>query len=83
MKRLATRFGVVPMVFVMGLLLGSVMTGTAWAVQIHMQNALHDLQNAQAELNAAASDKGGHRVQAMNLVNQAIQQVKWGIQYAQ
>jgi hypothetical protein len=53
--------------------------GTAWAVQTHMLNALGDLQNALSELQAAIPDKGGHRVNAINLVNQAISETNAGI----
>jgi len=50
--------------------------------QPHMRNALGYLQSAQGELSVAATDKGGHRAQALNLVNQAITQVQQGIAYA-
>ena len=53
--------------------------GVAWAAQPHMQNALSDLQAARSELQAAIPDKGGHRVAALSLVNQAITQVQAGI----
>jgi hypothetical protein len=54
--------------------------GIAYAVQQHMINARDDLNNAVSELQAALPDKGGHRVTAINLVNQAIDQVNQGIQ---
>jgi hypothetical protein len=54
--------------------------GTAWAIQTHMINARNALQNALGELQAAEPDKGGHRVNAINLVNQAISEVNLGIQ---
>jgi hypothetical protein len=54
--------------------------GTAYAVQTHMLNARDDLNNAVNELNIALPDKGGHRVNAINLVNQAIGEVNAGIQ---
>jgi hypothetical protein len=50
--------------------------------QPHMVNALGDLRAARSELNIATPDKGGHRVAAINLVNQAIDQVHQGIAYA-
>jgi hypothetical protein len=53
--------------------------GYAFAAQVHMQNALHALQNARAELNAALPDKGGHRVNAISLVDSAISETKAGI----
>ncbi len=59
---------------------GGLMTGTAMAYQGHMWNALHALQNADAQLHAAAPDKGGHRVNAIGLVEQAISEVQMGIQ---
>jgi methylthioribose-1-phosphate isomerase len=53
--------------------------GYALAVQVHMQNALHALENARAQLQAALPDKAGHRVNAINLVNQAINETEAGI----
>jgi hypothetical protein len=45
-----------------------------------MVNARGDLQQAQNALQLAVPDKGGHRVTAINLVQQAIDQVNQGIQ---
>jgi hypothetical protein len=56
--------------------------GTAYAVQPHMVAARNSLQAALNELNLADPDKGGHRVSAINLVNQAIDQVNQGINFA-
>ncbi|HLK24445.1 MAG TPA: hypothetical protein VKT30_07295 [Caulobacteraceae bacterium] len=53
--------------------------GVAWAAQPHMMNALNELRAARGELQAAIPDKGGHRVAALGLVNQAIEQVQAGI----
>jgi hypothetical protein len=53
--------------------------GYAIAAQPHMMNALHALQRADNELQSALPDKGGHRVNAINLVNQAIGEVNAGI----
>ena len=53
--------------------------GYAVAAQPHMQAALRALRNADTELNAALPDKGGHRVNAINLVNQAITETEAGI----
>jgi hypothetical protein len=65
-----------------GLLGASVLTGTAFAKrQPLMRDALHDLQVARATLDAAAPDKGGHRVKAIELTDQAIAEVRDGIQY--
>ena len=55
--------------------------GTAYAVQTHMLNARDDLNNALNELQLAVPDKGGHRVNAINLVQQASDQVNQGIQF--
>ncbi len=65
------------------LFFGALGAGTALAVQTHMLNAKHDLETALGELNAASNNKGGYRVNAIRLVNEAIQQVNLGIQYAQ
>jgi hypothetical protein len=54
----------------------------AQVYQPHMQNALGYLQSARSELQIAEADKGGHRVAALSLVNQAIGQVHQGIAYA-
>jgi len=50
--------------------------------QPHMQAALRHLQEAQEELRAAEHDKGGHRANAMKLVESAIPEVDAGIHYA-
>jgi len=77
--RLTKKLGFLPM-FVAGLLCGAAMTGTAFAYQGHMWNALHALENAKNQLEVATPDKGGHREDAIDLVNQAIGQVNMGIQ---
>ncbi len=61
------------------MLFGAVAGGSAVAYQGHMWSALHDLQAAQTQLQEAAADKGGHRTAAMNLVEQAIGEVRAGI----
>jgi hypothetical protein len=48
--------------------------------QPHMQAALSALKSALDNLNRAEADKGGHRANAMSLVNQAISEVKAGIE---
>lgn len=48
--------------------------------QPHMQNALNALENAKDNLNRATSDKGGHRVKALDYVKDAIDEVKKGIE---
>ena len=57
--------------------------GTAYAFQEHMFNARNDLQQGLGELQQADHDKGGHRDQAINLVQQALDQINQGIQFAQ
>jgi len=54
-------------------------TTTAEAAQPLMADAVHDLQAARAVLAAAAHDKGGHRVKAIGLIDDAIAQVKLGM----
>jgi hypothetical protein len=44
-----------------------------------MVNALQYLNAANNDLSQASHDKGGHRVNAMQLVNQAINEVNAGI----
>lgn len=50
--------------------------------QPHMAAALDELQAARGELQSASADKGGHRVRAIELVDEAIEQVRRGIGYA-
>ena len=47
--------------------------------QPHMERALDLLRQARSDLERATSDKGGHRVKAIGYVNQAIDEVKKGI----
>ena len=47
--------------------------------QPHMQRALDLLRDAKSNLEAATTDKGGHRVRAIGYVNNAIDEVKKGI----
>jgi hypothetical protein len=60
-----------------GAVLGSI--ADAKANQPYMQAALNSLQNARWNLQHAEHDKGGHRANALNLVNQAIDEVQTGI----
>ncbi len=50
--------------------------------QPKMQAALAALQAAMAEVQAASPNKGGHREAALGLIQQAIDAVNAGIQYA-
>ena len=47
--------------------------------QPNMKAALSHLEKAEAALKRATDDKGGHRVKAIGLVNEAIEQTKKGI----
>jgi hypothetical protein len=67
----------------MGVALCALVAGvTAWAGQPHMQKALTHLNQARDELQQASNDKGGHRQNALDLVNRAITQVEKGMEYA-
>lgn len=59
---------------------GAFVAGCAVAAQPHMYNARNALENARTELQRASSDKGGHRVTAIDFVNRAINQTNLGIQ---
>lgn len=49
--------------------------------QPNMQQAMSSLMEAQTSLQYATSDKGGHRVKALDLVKQAIKETQQGIEY--
>ena len=55
------------------------LSSSAEAAQPHMEAALHALNNAMEQLNSAEPDKAGHRVKAMSLVHDAIEEVRAGI----
>jgi hypothetical protein len=63
------------------LLLAGFVVGRANADQPHMVAARDHLRVARAELQAADADKGGHRVKAIERVNEAIVEVDRGIEY--
>jgi len=55
---------------------------SAWAEkQPHMKSALEGLRKAKAQLEKAEPDKGGHRVAAIKLIDQAIDEVKAGMEF--
>jgi hypothetical protein len=56
---------------------------TARADQGNMRRALDALRDARYELSQASRDKGGHRAEAVGLIDQAIAQVKEGIAFAE
>lgn len=51
------------------------------APQPMMKKALTSLNQAKSQLQKATADKGGYRVKAIALVDQAIAEVKAGIEY--
>lgn len=51
------------------------------APQPMMKKALASLKAAKGQLSKATADKGGHRVKAMELVDQAISEVQLGIDF--
>jgi prefoldin subunit 5 len=53
--------------------------GYAVAAQPHMEAAIEALKTARSELESAVADKGGHRVKAIGLVDEAIKQVREGM----
>lgn len=64
-------------------LAGSLLSATlVRADQPNMQNALSQLQAAKASLQAASHNKGGHRVNAIQLIDQAMVEVQLGIDVA-
>jgi len=49
--------------------------------QIHMQAAIQHVRQARAELQQAEHDKGGHRVKAIQLTEEAEREIQAGIDY--
>ncbi|HEY0219543.1 MAG TPA: hypothetical protein VGC26_07245 [Afipia sp.] len=54
----------------------------ALAYQGNMERALAALYSALGSLRESTPDKGGHRVRAMNLIQQAINETQAGIEFA-
>jgi Flp pilus assembly protein TadG len=75
------RLGVFALVF--AIIFTALGAGITLAAQSHMVNARNDLQAALSQLEAAETNKGGHRVNAINYTKSAINEVNLGIQYAQ
>ena len=63
--------------FLLGMLAQQVM-----ADQPHMQNAKENLRLAREELRMAESNKGGHKERAVELINEAMDEVQQGIDFA-
>ena len=47
----------------------------------HIKSAIHELEEAKHELETAAHDFGGHRVEAIEAVNNALKQLREALQY--
>jgi hypothetical protein len=75
------RLGIFALLF--ALCFGAIGAGTVLAAQNYMVSARNDLRSALGNLEDAQTNKGGHRVNAINLVKQAMNEVNLGIQYAQ
>ena len=76
-----TRSRIIVAVLLCAVLVSGFLLGRASADQPHMQAALEHLRAAKGELEKADADKGGHRVKALHLVDDAIAQVERGIGY--
>ena len=47
----------------------------------HIRAAIHELEEAKKELQTAAHDFGGHRVEAIEAIDNAIKQLRQALQY--
>jgi hypothetical protein len=74
-----TRNRVIVAVLLCAVLVSGFLLGRASADQPHMQAALDHLRMAKGELEKADPDKGGHRMKAIRLVDDAINQVEKGV----
>ena len=71
-------------VFVLTVIIAAFYGGLATraiADQPYMHEALSELVQARATLAAGAADKGGHRVRAISLIDQAVAEVRAGIRF--
>jgi hypothetical protein len=69
------------MVAVVSAFVGGFATQAFAERQPMMKLALKHLEDARKELDVATPDKGGHRVKALALVNDAIREVQEGIEF--
>ncbi len=69
------------MVAVVSAFVGGFATQAFAEKQPLMAKALNSLEEARKALDNATADKGGHRVKALALVNDAIVEVKAGIEF--
>jgi len=60
---------------------GALVSVASAGPQPNMQAALQSLEAAHRSLEAATADKGGHRVKAIALTKEAIEEVKKGIAF--
>jgi hypothetical protein len=74
--------GIVAVAFAATLTSG-IVVGQALAGQPHMRAALDDLRAARDQLQDAEHNKGGHRVAAIRLTNESIDEVQAGIDHAE
>ena len=63
-----------------GALATGMFVGQAIAYQPHMRAALNYLRSARSELQEAATNKRGHRAEALRLTNEAIGETQAGIE---
>ena len=47
----------------------------------HIKAAIHELEEAKKELQTAAHDFGGHRVEAIEAIDNALKQLRQALQY--
>lgn len=70
------------MKFIVAALAILALSTSVFAAQPNMEAALASLQQARESLQKATADKGGHRAKAMKAIDEAIAQVKAGIEFA-
>lgn len=80
MKKTA-RIGLLPL-GLMAAYVGGAVSAPALADQPYMRVAYGQLIDARATLSAGRTDKGGHRVRAIALINEAMAEVRAGRDYA-
>lgn len=71
-----------PGLFILLLIVGYLAGCATGGGQPHMQAALDQLQSARSELSAAEANKGGHRERALRLIDDAMEQVRRGMEFA-
>ena len=81
MKRIHITILVLAVTLMVGFGSGYVVSDAHAEKQPLMRMALKHLQVAKTKLQKASHDKGGHRVKALEYVNQAIVEVKKGIKH--